>query len=391
MTDPSASCPDLIVYSHLRWSWVWQRPQHLISRIARRRATEGGRTWFVEEPLVTDADGPRLSTEDTGDVTRVVLEIPEALASPGHQHFDSPGAAPYGDLLSELAGAAGAGPAPDAWLYTPLALELARRVGHGRLVFDVMDDLSAFQNAPAALRLAHRRALTESDLVFTGGRSLHRGVRGQRSDRVYLFASGVDGAHYAASNALRTEHARPVAGYVGVVDERLDLRLIADLARRLPDWTVRMVGPVAKIAPADLPQEPNLQWTGPAAYDELPAVMAGFDVGLMPFARNEATRSISPTKSLEYLAAGLPVVSTPVPDVVADLDGMVCIAELAADFAAGCREALAPMPTAQRRRIRRLLAEREWDAIADRMRELLEQVGTDVGRPSSTSRRVVSA
>jgi glycosyltransferase involved in cell wall biosynthesis len=190
---------------------------------------------------------------------------------------------------------------------------------------------------------------------------------------VHLFRSGVETGHYAASRTLRSDRDRKVAGYVGVVDERLDLGLIGALAARLPDWTVRIVGPVAKIDPADLPQAPNLQYPGMAAYEELPAVMAGFDVALMPFALNDATRNISPTKTLEYLAAGLPVVSTRVRDVVDDYADVVHLADDGAGFAAACRQVVLDDCDLRDRRVRPLQARQEWDHIAESMAALIEQ------------------
>jgi glycosyltransferase involved in cell wall biosynthesis len=253
-----------------------------------------------------------------------------------------------------------------------MALDIAQALEPGLLVYDVMDDLASFKDAPQGLVLRQRRLLSEADVVFTGGPSLHRGIHRQRAEGVHLFRSGVETGHYAASRTLRTHRDRKVAGYVGVVDERLDLDLIAALAAQLGDWTVRVVGPVAKIDPGDLPQGPNLEYPGMAAYDELPAVMAGFDVALMPFALNEATRNISPTKTLEYLAAGLPVVSTRVPDVVGDYADVVHLADDGAGFAAACRQVVTDDCALRDRRVRPLQARQEWDHIADSMAELIE-------------------
>jgi glycosyltransferase involved in cell wall biosynthesis len=260
---------------------------------------------------------------------------------------------------------------PDVWLYTPMALDVARSLDPGRTVYDVMDDLASFLHAPPGLVLRQRRLLAEADVVFTGGPSLHRSVLRQRRDGVHLFRSGVEQAHYAAARALRGPHERPVAGYVGVVDERVDLELVAELARELPDWTIRMVGPVAKIDEAELPRAAGIEYLGMRSYADLPRVMSGFDVALMPFALNEATRSISPTKTLEYLAAGLPVVSTRVPDVVADYADVVHFAEDGRSFAAACRAALTSDPVARDRRARPLQQRQEWDAITAAMVALL--------------------
>jgi glycosyltransferase involved in cell wall biosynthesis len=362
--------PELVVLSHLRWTFVWQRPQHLISRLASER-----RTWFVEEPVACDIAAPRLHTEDHGAVTRVVLEIP----GQGHAGFDHPGAAGYAGALAELLGD---GVDRTVWLYTPMALDLAAALRPSRVVYDVMDDLASFKGAPAELRLRHRQALRKADVVFAGGRSLHRGVLPHRPHGTHLFPSGVEPEHFAPAAAMRpARRSTPVAGYVGVIDERVDLDLVADLATALPDWEVRMVGPVVKIDPDSLPQAPNLVYPGPAPYRQLPEVLAGFDVALMPFALNEATRSISPTKTLEYLAAGLPVVSTRVPDVVADHRRVVALAEDGATFAAACRGARRRHP-GSRSEVEALLRRQTWDAIASRMVDLIEGVPSAVGEPA---------
>jgi glycosyltransferase involved in cell wall biosynthesis len=236
-----------------------------------------------------------------------------------------------------------------------------------------MDDLASFLHAPPGLVLRQRRLLADADVVFTGGPSLHRSVLRQRRDRVHLFRSGVEQAHYGAARSLRRPHDRPVAGYVGVVDERLDLVLLAEMAAELPEWTVRLVGPVAKIEQHLLPRGTNVEHLGQRPYAELPEVMAGFDVALMPFALNEATRAISPTKTLEYLAAGLPVVSTRVPDVVADYADVVHLADDGRSFAAACRTLLTSDPSERDRRARPLQQRQEWDAIVAGMAALLDE------------------
>ena len=326
---PADTTEDLVVLSHLRWTFVWQRPQHIVSRLARRR-----RTWFVEEPWPTAVDRPRLCQEQHGDVTRVWLEVPRSVhernsGEPGPASFDDERAGGYADELAALVGTSS-----DrlVWLYTPVALPFVAALRPSTLAYDVMDDLASFAWGPDSLKLLHRQALRNADVVFAGGRSLHRGVAQHRPDGSHLFPSGVEPEHFAAAQSLRRPHRRPVAGYVGVIDERLDLDLVADLAAALPDWDIQMVGPVVKIDAASLPQAPNLAYQGPKPYGDLPAVLAGFDVALMPFALNAATRSISPTKTLEYLAAGLPVVSTRVPDVVADHSPVVELAAALPDW-----------------------------------------------------------
>lgn len=353
--------PELVVFSHLPWTFVWQRPQHVISRLAR-----GRRVRFVEECAVTEGlDRPRLRTARDGVVERIWWEVP---GPPRLAGFDDPDARGYPDALAELLGSR---PNRIVWTYTPMALPLIDRLDRRLLVYDVMDDLASFAQAAPRMRDAQGRLLGEADLVFTGGPSIHAGVADRARAPVHLFRSGVEPEHYAAARALRRPRPRPVAGYVGVIDERIDLGLVAGLAARLPEWDVEMVGPVFKIDPADLPQAPNLRYPGMQPYERLPQVMGGFDVALMPMARNAATRSISPTKTLEYLAAGLPVVSTPVPDVVADHAGVVDIAADAEGFAAACARRLGEDPTERDARVAPLLRRRHWDVIAGEMDALL--------------------
>ncbi len=360
--EPSLESAELVVLSHLRWDWVWQRPQHLISRLAK-----GRRTWFVETPRTADVPSPRLRTVQSGAVTRVWMEVPEdtALAA-----WSTAQARAGGPLLRELLGE---DTLCDVWLYAPSALLVAEHLAPRLLAYDVMDDLAGFADATPETRLQMQLALTSADLAFTGGRSLHRravSVRGPST--THLFPSGVEFEHYAASRQLRRPHARPVAGYVGVLDERLDLELVGRLAAELHDWDISMVGPVMKIDPATLPQADNLRYAGMISYQQLPAIMAEFDVALMPFALNDATQSISPTKTLEYLAAGLPVVSTRVPDVVSDWSDVVhlCAAD---EFAGACRQVLEQSGAQRDARVAPLRARHEWDAIADEMRRLLRQ------------------
>lgn len=353
---------ELVVFCHLRWSAVWQRPQQLVSRLGA-----GVPTWFVEEPMSTiGATTPALRCEVDGPVTCVWWEVPE---TPRWTAFHGPDAEGYGDALAALLPPR---PRRMVWLYTAMALELAERLAPSVVVYDVMDDLASFAGAAPGHRAMHRAALRRADVVFTGGRSLHAAVTAERPTGTYCFPSGVEQEHYARSVALRpARRERPVAGYVGVVDERLDLGLLAGLAAALPDWEVVVVGPFAKLDGLTLPEAPNLHWIGKRRYHELPAIMAGFDVAVMPFALNDATRSISPTKTLEYLAAGLPVVSTRVPDVVAEHSGWVRFADDAAGFAAACRAALVDDHERRRDDVAGLLQRRSWDDIAARMAALL--------------------
>jgi glycosyltransferase involved in cell wall biosynthesis len=344
---------ELLVLSHLRWTWVWQRPQQVVTRLA-----EGRRTWFVEPPHLADVGGPQLRQEIAGPVTRVWLEVP---AGDRRLGFDS-AAAEYAARLPSLLG-----PSADraVWLYTPDALDVAEDVGADVVVYDVMEHRDSD---------AHRRALARADVVFTGGHAIHDAALQLRTERVHLFASGVEPEHYTLARQKRRPARRPVAGYLGVVDGRVDLDLLSGVADRLPDWEVQVVGPLVALDPADLPQRPNITYAGPRTYDQLPAVLSGFDVALLPFRVTEVTAATCPTKTLEYLAAGLPVVSTRLPDVVADYSNLVAVADDASSFADACVEVKGHDAARRERKARPVLHWHHWDTIAARMERHMTDV-----------------
>ncbi|MFN2504120.1 MAG: glycosyltransferase [Acidimicrobiales bacterium] len=325
----------------------------------------------MEEPVAVEGlEEPRLRTERAGEVRRVWLEV---AGTEGHVCFSDPRADGYAGMLRDLLGDAAE---RGAWLYTPMALPIAEALDPTVLVYDVMDDLASFKGAPAQLTLRQRQALKRVDVVFTGGRSLQRAIVQRRPKETHCFPSGVDPAHYAPAASLRSPGPRPVAGYVGVIDERLDVSLMRGLAAALPEWEIRMVGPISeKLGRANAPSAPNILYTGQQPYERLPEILGEFDVALMPFALNEATRSISPTKTLEYLAAGLPVVSTRVPDVVADYAGIVEFADDGESFAAACLRALRRDRADWDARVAPLLRRHAWDAIAARMDAIVEEAG----------------
>lgn len=371
---------DLICISHLRWDFVWQRPQQLLSRLAHHY-----RVHFVEEPVTDpELDRPYLErypgrTPGAPPVTVIRLHYP----SNEHYwigHNDERTQPAYERLLldyleeEEILD-------PILWLYTPMAAPFVEVIEPQLLIYDVMDELSAFKGASVALKRADRELLERADLVFTGGVSLYR-TRQHQHHNIHLFPSGVDLAHFA--RAAQEEFARPadiadlpapILGYFGVIDERMDLDLLAHLAQAHPEWQLLMVGPVIKIDPAELPQAPNLHYPGMKDYSELPAYLAHFDVALVPFAMNEATRHLSPTKTLEYLAAHKPVVSTPIPDIIELYGDYVRIGATPAAFTQQVEAALAASFTERQTRRQQeqiLLDHYTWDSIATQMAELIE-------------------
>lgn len=359
-----AGRPLLLCLSHLRWDFVFQRPQHLLTRAAR-----GYDVVFFEEPVARPGvDAPRLDRQRTPEgVTVAVPVLPEGMV--GDEATDAQRALLDGLLAPE------AGRSLVAWFYTPMALEFAGHLASDVTVYDCMDELSAFRGAPPGLLRLEQDLIDRADLVFTGGRSLYEAKR-DRHPRVFCFPSSIDAAHFSGARSPRSDPAdqagipHPRVGFFGVVDERMDLDLVRALAELRPEWRFVMIGPVAKIPPESLPRLPNLHWFGGKSYAELPAYLSGWDVGFMPFALNESTRFISPTKTPEFLAAGLPVVSTPVLDVVRDWGeaGLVDIATGPAAFADALGRALAKPRTEWLRAVDRRLAEISWDRTWEEMR-----------------------
>jgi UDP-galactopyranose mutase len=343
---------------HLRWDGVWQRPHHLLTRLARRLPVI-----VIEEPYGGAEDRDELRR--FGELTVI---RPLRRRGWGEPLVDAGALA----TARELAGTRRCG----AWLYTPMMTDVIGAFSAAPVVYDVMDDLANFDFAPRGMREREAALLARADVVFAGGRTLFENRRGYGA-KVHAHPSGVELEHFAADVAphpLAAVLSAPVLAYVGVIDERLDYELIAALADAFPHGNVVLAGPVVKVDPARLPQRANVHYTGRLAYDALPSLLAGVDVALMPFAINRATASISPTKTLEYFAARRPVVSTPVADVVAAYGDIAYIAEGAEAFIAAVHAALAAPPERIARGFAAAAAQ-TWEAIFARMWDELFREG----------------
>jgi hypothetical protein len=368
---------DLLCFSHLRWNFVYQRPQHLMTRFARDH-----RVFFIEEPI-SHATEPRLDLVTDGGVTVVVPHLPPQLDSAHAARLQQ---ILLGNLLREHQIVH-----PILWYYTPMALEWSRAVQGKVVVFDCMDELSGFAHAPSSLRALEQELLERADIVFTGGQSLYEAKK-DRHSRTFAFPSSVDCAHFGRARDDRSEPSdqasipRPRVGFFGVIDERMDLALIAGLARLRPDWHQILIGPVVKIDPASLPRADNIHYLGMKQYADLPAYLSGWNVAYLPFARNDATRFISPTKTPEYLAAGRPVVSTSIADVVRPYGecGLVTIADTPEECAIALDTAVAVSDAAWLRRVDDYLANLSWDRTYTAMNDLIhESAGTTRERRAS--------
>ncbi|MGQ4274674.1 glycosyltransferase [Terrihabitans sp. B22-R8] len=366
-THPGAEY--LLCFSHLRWNFVYQRPQHLLSRAARRQHVV-----FFEEPIDGDVAVPRLDLSRTPEgVTVAVPVLPRGLST--LQTINAQRA-----LLDGLVAKWPRKP-KTLWYYTPMALTFSRHLQADVCVYDNMDELSAFRGAPPRLIALERELFRRSDIVFTGGQSLYQAKKG-RHHNLHAFPSSIDSAHFGTARCTarqepedQAEIPHPRLGFFGVIDERMDIDLVGRMADQRPDWHFVMIGPVVKIDPATLPQRLNLHWLGGKNYGELPAYLAGWDLGIMPFEMNESTRFISPTKTPEFLAAGVPVISTPITDVVhpyGDL-GLVDIAHDADTFVQKA-EILLRRPTGSwLARVDEHLATMSWDLTWSCMDQLMQR------------------
>jgi len=379
--DPEAAT--LICFSHLRWNFVFQRPQHLMSRFARDMGV-----LYWEEPLeIAEGETPFLQVrenEDGANVRIIVPHLPKGMPDDAREAtlkrlLDAHLASQHGPLVT--------------WYYTPMMLPFSRHLHAAVTVFDAMDELSKFKFAPVKLLELEQELIERSDVVFTGGSSLFEAKK-DRHPNVHCFPSSVDRAHFAKARARLFDPAdqedlpRPRLGFYGVIDERFDTELLARAAEMHPDWSFVMVGPVVKISDEDLPKRSNIHYLGSKTYDQLPAYLSGWDVALMPFAMNESTQFISPTKTPEYLAGGKPVVSTPVKDVVrhyGELEG-VRIASSAEEFIAACDEALELSRNGESDWLAEadlMLSASSWDTTQARMAGLVADVlGTRAGTTS---------
>ena len=367
---PARKAP-LICFSHLRWDFVLQRPQHLMGRFAADR-----QVFFFEESIPTDHHLAYLEIHpfEGTTVKSVRPRVP-------HWWSENEREAALGKLLDELLVLNDA-TRPVLWFYTPIMYSFACHVEASAIVYDCMDELANFKFASPKLREAEAALIARADVVFTGGHSLYE-AKAHLHDNIHPFPSSVDIRHFQTA---RDENAEPgdqrdiqgpKLGYYGVIDERIDLPLLAAVAKARPELSFIFIGPVVKIAPQDLPKAANIHYLGQKNYSELPAYLSGWDAALMPFALNEATKFISPTKTPEYLAAGRPVVSTPVTDVgrhYGDLEGVFLAAD-AADFAKACDDALAMKTSgsAWLAPVDELLASSSWDETFSAMNVLMEE------------------
>lgn len=384
--------PAIITFSHLRWDFVFQRPQHLLSRLASRH-----RVIFVEEPI-PGAGAPGWKFDHPHP--NVLVCRPQTPSSaPGFSEEQIPH---LRTLLRQLLEQEHLEEYV-AWFYTPMALPLAEGLQPLAVIYDCMDELSAFKNAPPQLIEREQQLLEMADVVFTGGPSLYRAKK-DRHPNAHCFSSSVDAKHFAAAaNGMQEAEDQaalphPRLGFFGVIDERFDIPAVRAMAEAHPEWQIVLVGPVVKIDPATLPRNPNIHYYGQRSYQQLPSYLKGWDVCLLPFARNESTKYISPTKTLEYMAAGKMIVSTPITDVAEPYGDIVYLGATPEEFVAACERALAASPeerAERQQKMKRVLSRTSWDNTASAMEELIaeaiatRQAKTAPARPKRTEAHTI--
>ena len=375
--DGSQAEPALLVFSHLRWDFVTQRPQHLLRRAAATREV-----FYWEEPIfhVPEDDGQSLPLQGRLDCRNADDDHGVLIVQP-HLYWGEDTDASQRSLLDQFLLSRHMKQF-DIWFYTPMALGFAGHLVPQVTIYDAMDELSAFAGAPPALLEMEQDLFRRADVVFTGGQSLFEHKRHQHHN-VHAFPSSIEREHFARATKAQNDPEdqapipHPRVGFYGVLDERLDVALLGDLAKLRPSVHLVLLGPVVKIDPAMLPQASNLHYLGGKSYADLPAYLAGWDAAMLPFAMNNSTRFISPTKTPEYLAAGKQVISTPIRDVVHGYSDkeLVSIAASAEDFAGAIDRAISQEPTRQwRESVDAKLAESSWDSTWLAMREEINKV-----------------
>ena len=369
--------PDLVCFSHLRWDFVFQRPQHLLTRCARER-----RVFFIEEPVYRNGSMRLDVREAEAGVYVVVPQLPDGLRSE----------IAINAVMKEMTRQLFFEHSIDEyvfWYYTPMALKFTDHFNPVASVYDCMDELSAFKGADSQLPSFEKQLFHCVDLVFTGGQSLYEAKCNQHAS-VHAFPSSIDASHFRKARTAvqdpedQSSIPHPRLGFFGVIDERFDSELLNQVAEKRPDWHFVMIGPIVKIDPASLPKHPNIHYLGPKKYNELPDYLAGWDIALLLFARNESTRFISPTKTPEYLAAGKPVISTSIRDVVRPYGEMklVEIADTPNELIEAAEKILSSSSRSEwLAKVDTFLKDVSWDKTWAQMSELID-LAVDRRRPA---------
>jgi glycosyltransferase involved in cell wall biosynthesis len=370
----------IIVHSHLGWDWVWQRPQQFHSRLSKTHPV-----LFVEGPIPSEeVEKSRVTLREISDYPNIVvlqMVVPASRFRTDGAWVDTERRRLVQTVLEGPLGRSFENPVQ--WFYDPMAVTAF--LGHmdeSAVVYDCMDELSQFKGAPRELVRRERELLNAADVVFAGGPKMARS-KARFNSNCHSYGCGVDIKHFGKARHAATKVPQdvaqlsgPVLGYIGVVDERLDYDLLANLADHNPAWSIAIVGPHTKVDPADFPKRDNLHFLGGRDYSQLPAYAKAFDVCMMPFAKNEATEYINPTKALEYMATGRPIVSTDVEDVVLQFSDVVEIAVTHDEFIAGCERSIAQPSLRRINAGLKMAKNNSWDSIVAQLERHVEDILT---------------
>lgn len=362
---------DLLCFCHIRWNFVYQRPQHLLTRFAKVQ-----RVFIIEEP-VFDAPSSynNIVYDEAGKLWIVTPHLAAEL---------TPEKIPFAqkrllDMLMHTMEIE----QYILWYYSPMALQFSQHLNPSLIVYDCMDELSAFKFAPPALKQMEAILFKKADIVFTGGHHLYE-AKQRFHHNIYPFPSSIDKQHFAKARAAVSQPLdqdnipAPRMGFYGVVDERFDIELLREISLLRPEWNFVIIGPVVKIDPQTLPASSNIHYLGNKNYEQLPGYLAGWDIAMLPFAINESTKYISPTKTPEYLAGGKPVISTAIRDVVKPYGEkkLAHIVSTAAEFIKAAEEILS-VDAEQRedwlKEVDEFLKDNSWDNTWREMNMIIEQ------------------
>jgi UDP-galactopyranose mutase len=375
---------DLICFCHLRWNFVYQRPQHLMSRFAKHQ-----RVFLIEEPWFDAEHANHLQLDRKDNLTIVIPHLQNGLSEEDivtqqikllKDFFEEESITNY-----------------FFWYYSPMPIAIGNAFDPQFIMYDCMDELSLFKDAPAVLRDREKELFEKAALVFTGGHNLYQAKKNSHHN-IYPFPSSIDKEHFAQARQLTTDPddqaniPHPKFGFYGVIDERFDIDLIKQVAERKPEWQFVIIGPVVKINPDSLPKLGNIHYVGGKSYEDLPKYLAGWDVAVIPFVLNDSTKYISPTKTPEYLAAGKPVISTSIVDVVTPyaVNNLVQIADTADDFIKAAEFELTRTDRDQwLEKVDEFLLNNSWDNTWSRMQNLITIVQNQK-KSSVTGNNIIS-
>lgn len=359
--------PDLICFSHLRWDFVYQRPQHLMTRFSKYF-----RVFFIEEPyLDNESNSLQISKADNYNIWIITPHLLKEIAA---EEIIRQQVILLNDLFSKQK-------IEDYtfWYYTPMPVAIGNHFTPRFIIYDCMDELSSFKFAPPELKQREEQLFNKADIVFTGGYNLYKAKKNSHHN-IHPFPSSIDKEHFSKARLIKNDPEDqvnvpyPRFGFYGVVDERFNIELLKQVAEKKTDWHFVIIGPVVKIDPQSLPRLQNIHYLGGKSYKELPSYLAGWDIAIIPFVLNESTKHISPTKTPEYLSGGKPVISTSIIDVVTPYgdNGLVHIADTAEEFI-NCAEI--ELNTTSKIKwlsyVDEFLQENSWDSTWQKMMDLI--------------------